>query len=63
MTMSGPKQAARGALFYVVSIDRFVDMSRGALIFLFSGDIPTPRSSAICLREGPRASGIRTAFL
>jgi transposase len=33
------------------------------VIHLFSVDIPTPRSSAICLRESPLVSAIRTASL
>ena len=37
-------------------------VSRCAVIYLFSVDIPTPRSSATCLRVSPLVSAIRTAF-
>jgi len=36
-------------------------VSRYAVIHLFSVDIPTPRSSATCLRVSPLVSAIRTA--
>ena len=38
-------------------------VSRCAVIHLFSVDIPTPRSSATCLRVSPLVSAIRTASL
>ena len=45
------------------SSDETTSVSRCAVIHLFSVDIPTPRSSAICLRESPLVSAIRTASL
>ena len=45
------------------SLGGTTSVSRCVVIHLFSVDIPTPRSSAICLRESPLVSAIRTASL
>ena len=45
------------------SLGGTTSVSRCAVIHLFSVYIPTPRSSAICLRESPPVSAIRTASL